>query len=207
VEAHEPAARDDDGRDAVGHGVAHLEGDVTIPVAVGRESERHLDPRTRGEMWQTIRELVAGGATVLLTTQYLDEADQLADRVAVIDKGRKVAEGTPEELKANVGSATLHLTMSEPREAPRALQLLEGTLARSPLLNPEQGRLTIAMDDADEAASVFIALREAGISVESLGVQRPTLDEVFLALTGEQVSDADAEHSNNGQSRSAQEAR
>ncbi len=154
------------------------------PLIFLDEPTTGLDPRTRGQMWDTIRELVADGCTVLLTTQYLDEADQLADRIAVIDRGRKVAEGTPDELKTSVGDSTLQLQL-----AAGADQALAGAIARrvigiEPVLTPESGRMNVALDDADRAADVLIGLREAGIGITSVSVAKPTLDEVFLAITG-----------------------
>ncbi|BCJ73639.1 daunorubicin resistance protein DrrA family ABC transporter ATP-binding protein [Catellatospora sp. IY07-71] len=154
------------------------------PLIFLDEPTTGLDPRTRGQMWDTIRELVAGGCTVLLTTQYLDEADQLAGRIAVIDRGRKVAEGTPDELKASVGNSTLRLRLTEPADQPVAAQVVRRLLGEDPVLSPESGRLNVALDAADRAADVLISLREAGVGVTSVSVDAPTLDEVFLALTG-----------------------
>jgi len=165
------------------------------PLIFLDEPTTGLDPRTRGQMWDTIRALVADGSTILLTTQYLDEADQLADRIAVIDRGRKVAEGTPEQLKAQVGNSTLQLTLSDAAEVPAASAVIRRLLDEEPVLTPEAGRVNVPLSDADQAADVLIALRQQDISVSSLNVQQPTLDEVFLALTGhdtgEGADDAD----------------
>jgi ABC-2 type transport system ATP-binding protein len=154
------------------------------PLIFLDEPTTGLDPRTRGQMWDTIRELVADGCTVLLTSQYLDEADQLADRIAVIDRGRKVAEGTPEELKASVGNSTLRLRLTDSADQSLAADVVRRLLGEDPVLTPESGRMNVALADADRAADVLIGLREARIGIASVSVEAPTLDEVFLALTG-----------------------
>lgn len=159
------------------------------PLIFLDEPTTGLDPRTRGQMWDTIRELVAQGSTILLTTQYLDEADQLADRIAVIDRGRKVAEGTPDQLKAGVGSSTLHLRMAEREQTGRAAEIVERVLGEAPVLTPEAGGLTIALSDANQTADVLIALRQGAVDITTAAVRQPTLDEVFLTLTGHHAED------------------
>jgi ABC-2 type transport system ATP-binding protein len=154
------------------------------PLIFLDEPTTGLDPRTRGQMWDTIRALVRGGATVLLTTQYLDEADQLADRIAVIDRGTKVAEGTPDELKASVGNSTLHVRLEDRARTAEAAALVERILGEEPVLTPEAGGLNIALADANRAADVLIAFREVNLAISTASVRQPTLDEVFLALTG-----------------------
>ena len=162
------------------------------PLIFLDEPTTGLDPRTRGQMWDTIRDLVAGGCTIMLTTQYLDEADQLADRVAVIDQGRKVAEGTPEELKSSVGNSTLQLELAAGADHELARQVVRRVLAREPVLTPESGRMNVPLDAADAAADVLIGLRQAGLSIRAVSVAKPTLDEVFLALTGHDAGEAEA---------------
>ena len=130
------------------------------PLIFLDEPTTGLDPRTRGQMWDTIRSLVADGSTVLLTTQYLDEADQLADRVAVIDRGRKVAEGTPDELKTSVGASTLQLRLEDPDQLSPAAEILERVLRQEPVSTPEAGGLNVALEAADQAADALIALRQ-----------------------------------------------
>ncbi|MFZ0383430.1 MAG: ATP-binding cassette domain-containing protein [Solirubrobacteraceae bacterium] len=161
------------------------------PLIFLDEPTTGLDPRTRGQMWGTIRGLVADGCTVLLTTQYLDEADQLADRISVIDRGRKVAEGTPDELKSSVGDSTLQLQLAAGADHELAAQVVRRVIGQEPVLTPESARMNVPLDVADDAADVLIALRQADIPIASVSVAKPTLDEVFLALTGHDAGEGD----------------
>lgn len=154
------------------------------PLIFLDEPTTGLDPRTRGQMWEVIRDLVGGGSTVLLTTQYLDEADQLAARIAVIDRGRVVAEGTADDLKASVGTAALQLRLSDPAQTGEALATVQAVLGIEATANPEASRLTAPMADPDRVTDLLVALRERGIRLAEVSVQKPTLDEVFLTLTG-----------------------
>jgi ABC-2 type transport system ATP-binding protein len=168
------------------------------PLIFLDEPTTGLDPRTRGQMWDTIRELVATGSTVLLTTQYLDEADQLADRIAVIDHGKVVAEGTGDELKASVGASSLQLRLEDAADTADALTAIERMLGVRGTLSPEAARITAPMADPNRIADLLITLRESGIRVTELSVQKPTLDEVFLTITGKPATagedeDADAQ--------------
>ena len=165
------------------------------PLIFLDEPTTGLDPRTRGQMWDTIRRLVANGSTVLLTTQYLDEADQLADRIAVIDRGRVVAEGTAPELKASVGQASLVLRLSDGAELGLARETVDRVLGVSAIVSPEAARLTVPMSDPDRVTDLLLGFRESGVRLSEFSVQQPTLDEVFLTLTGTGASsaaDADA---------------
>jgi ABC-2 type transport system ATP-binding protein len=154
------------------------------PLIFLDEPTTGLDPRTRGQMWDTIRDLVANGCTVLLTTQYLDEADQLADRIAVIDRGVKVAEGTSDELKASVGRSTLTLGLVDPTQIAAAAEIAGRLLGEQPSLSPEARRLSLPLQRSEQAVDVLVALRERGIGIDSFNVQKPSLDEAFMILTG-----------------------
>ncbi|WP_203601799.1 ATP-binding cassette domain-containing protein [Streptomyces sp. SID9727] len=140
-----------------------------------------LDPRGRAEVWAAVRSLVGGGTTVLLTTQYLEEADRLADRISLIDGGRVAAEGTADELKARVGGDRLDVVVRDAAQVARAAALLDGGRVTDP------DRRTVGAPAADRVAVLTRAVRalaDAGIEAEDIAVRRPTLDEVFLALTG-----------------------
>jgi ABC-2 type transport system ATP-binding protein len=164
------------------------------PLIFLDEPTTGLDPRTRGQMWDTIRDLVANGCTVLLTTQYLDEADQLADRIAVIDRGVKVAEGTSDDLKTSVGRSTLTLGLVDPVQNAAAAELTAQIVGEMPTFSPEARRLSVPLQRSDQAVDVLITLRERGIAIDSVNVQKPSLDEVFMALTGHGTTDDDTEH-------------
>ncbi|MFD0673530.1 ATP-binding cassette domain-containing protein [Cohnella sp. GCM10027633] len=154
------------------------------PLIFLDEPTTGLDPRTRSQMWDTIRRLVKTGSTVVLTTQYLDEADQLADRIAVIDRGHVVAEGTVDELKASVGNSSLHLRVEDPGTIEEARRTIEQVLNVPSSITSEARKITAPMADADLVTDLLIALRAKGIHLAEMSVQKPTLDEVFLTITG-----------------------
>jgi len=157
---------------------------LQAPLIFLDEPTTGLDPRTRIQMWESIRRLVSSGSTILLTTQYLDEADQLADRIAVIDHGRVVAEGTPRELKAAVGKATLHLQLADEKDTAEAVRITQ-TVLNAKASTPEPAHVTAPMADPERVTDLLVALREAKIHLATVSMQEPTLDEVFLALTGD----------------------
>jgi ABC-2 type transport system ATP-binding protein len=141
-----------------------------------------LDPRSRGEIWDAVRGLVADGTTVLLTTQYLDEADQLADDIAVVDHGRVIATGTPDRLKASIGDR-LDVVLDDPADAGAAAGVLHALTGAHPALDGP--RLSVPLPDrAVRLADVVRELDRAGVAAADAGIRRPTLDEVFLRLTG-----------------------
>lgn len=134
-------------------------------------------------MWDTIRHLVASGSTVLLTTQYLEEADQLADRIAVIDRGKVVAEGAPNELKNSVGVASLQLKVEKSADVAAAENVVQ-VILHAETQRPEPTLITAPMAHPDKVTDLLVALRSQNLALAEVSVQKPTLDEVFLALTG-----------------------
>ena len=192
--------------DAAGRLVKHYSGgmrrrlDIAASIVVSPElmfldePTTGLDPRSRNQVWDIIRTLVDEGTTILLCTQYLDEADQLADGIAVIDHGRVIAEGTPAQLKASVGSGALHVRLLDPAQRPEAERLLARELS-SVHLEPDPAALSASCADADRAAAAVAELARSGVRIGDFSLGQPTLDEVFLALTGhtaeEQTADED----------------
>ncbi|MHC3475168.1 ATP-binding cassette domain-containing protein [Streptomyces sp. 7R007] len=158
------------------------------PVMLLDEPTTGLDPRSRNELWRFVRERVDDGTTVLLTTQYMDEAEHLADRIVVINKGRVIAEGTADQLKEQTGGATLEVRVADRRDVERTAALLAEVSATPPRTEPEQGLVSIpAAEGVELLLDTGRRLQDAGIAVEDLGTRRPTLDEVFLALTGDET--------------------
>ncbi|WP_076473783.1 ATP-binding cassette domain-containing protein [Micromonospora avicenniae] len=149
-----------------------------------------LDPRSRNQVWEIVRAVVAHGTTVLLTTQYLDEADQLAGRIAVVDHGRVIAEGTPGELKSSIGAGTVHLRLRDAAQRPEAEKVLQAALGVPVQLEADSLALTARVGSegndlaaGEQAARALADLARAGIVVDDFSLGQPSLDEVFLALT------------------------
>jgi ABC-2 type transport system ATP-binding protein len=161
---------------------------VTPELMFLDEPTTGLDPRSRNQVWDIIRAMQAGGTTILLCTQYLDEADQLADGIAVIDHGRVIAEGTPGQLKASVGSGALHVRLLDPEQRPEAERMLSRELG-TVHLEPDPAALSASCADSDRAAEAIADLSRSGIRVASFSLGQPSLDEVFLALTGHTAED------------------
>ncbi|MPZ86897.1 MAG: ATP-binding cassette domain-containing protein [Nitriliruptorales bacterium] len=157
---------------------------VTPELIFLDEPTTGLDPRSRNYVWDIVRALVASGTTVLLTTQYLDEADQLADRIAVIDRGKVIAEGTSSQLKASVGSGVLHVRLLDPDQRPDAEGLLARILEVPIRLESDPAALSARVSDADRVAHALTELSRSSVVVSNFALGQPSLDEVFLALTG-----------------------
>ncbi len=162
---------------------------VTPQLMFLDEPTTGIDPRSRNQVWDIIRTLVAGGTTILLTTQHLEEADQLADRIAVIDTGKVIAEGTPGQLKAQVGTGALKVRVADPARREEAAEILGRTLMTEVIRESDSAALTVRLEDESRAASALIALQDSGLSVETFALGQPSLDEVFLALTGHKTAD------------------
>jgi ABC-2 type transport system ATP-binding protein len=171
---------------------------VTPDLLFLDEPTAGLDPRSRNQVWDIVRALKAGGTTVLLTTQYLEEADQLADRIAVIDHGKVIAEGTPRELKASLGSSTLHVRLSHPERREEAERILAGVLSAGVRRESDPAALSARIAGTDKATEALAALGRAGLPVAEFSLGQPSLDEVFLALTGRAPGDGGAEAGKEG---------
>ncbi|WP_156724997.1 ATP-binding cassette domain-containing protein [Streptomyces apocyni] len=148
-----------------------------------------LDPRGRGEVWDAVRALVADGTTVLLTTQYLDEADKLASQITVIDQGRAIADDTPDGLKSEVGGDRIEVVVRETADIPRAWQVLSGVCSEAPETDHGERRVHGLVHDRVAALTEAARrLRDEGVAVEDIGLRRPSLDDVFLRLTGHRTA-------------------
>ncbi len=148
-----------------------------------------LDPRTRLDLWGIIRELIAGGTTILLTTQYLEEADELADKIAVIDRGKVIAEGTSNQLKAKLGGDVVEFELHKLSDSPKALKAMSALAKKQP--TTDESGLTITVPVSNGSKGLLAVVREldkAGIEPSALSLHRPSLDDVFLSLTGEKAS-------------------
>jgi ABC-2 type transport system ATP-binding protein len=148
-----------------------------------------LDPKSRSQVWELVRRLVAAGTTVLLTTQYLDEADELTDRIAVIDHGQLIAEGTSSELKAAVGSGALHVRLGDPRMRDRAARLLGEALGVEVHPQSDPAVLSATVADSGRVAAALAELSVSDVAIAEFALGQPSLDEVFLALTGHATAD------------------
>jgi oleandomycin transport system ATP-binding protein len=152
-----------------------------------------LDPRSRGDVWTMIRDLVTEGTTVLLTTQYLDEADRLANEIAVIDRGSVIASGTSSELKAKVGGQTLDVRPTDPADLVRVSEIVAAAVGRPPVATEEDpGLLSVAVEDPEALPTVVAKLQAESIRVTELALRLASLDEVFMALTGHSTAEAEA---------------
>jgi len=162
---------------------------VTPELMFLDEPTTGLDPRSRNQVWDIVRALVGQGTTVLLCTQYLDEADQLAERIAVIDHGKVIAEGTPAQLKASVGQGALHVRLLDADQRPEAARVLSRVLDAEPSLETDPAALSAPVARADRATEAVAELARAGIGLASFSLAQASLDEVFLALTGHPAED------------------
>ena len=169
---------------------------VTPELLFLDEPTTGLDPRNRNQVWDIIRSMASGGTTVLLTTQYLDEADQLADRIAVIDDGKVIAEGTPGELKNSVGSGVMRLRLRDPEARPEARRVLSRSLGVAVESPSDPVALLARVSEPERVPDALAEVSRAGIALTDFSLGQPSLDEVFLALTGhlaEEGTDNDEE--------------
>ena len=166
---------------------------ATPPVLFLDEPTTGLDPRSRVELWEVLRELVDEGTTLLLTTQYLEEADQLADRIVVIDRGQVIAEGTPLELKDSSGAAAVVITVSRASDLPAAENLVR-SLVSEVHVDHNARQLTAAANGLKDMTRIAAIFEDSGIEFDDLGLKRPSLDDVFLHLTGHRAEAEEAQN-------------
>ena len=166
------------------------------------EPSTGLDPASRLGLWRMVRDQVASGVTVLLTTQYLEEADQLADQIAVIDSGQVIANGTPDDLKRKVGLEHLEVGLASPDELPALLRALSEVAGGEPAVGENGRSVSVPLIDGMEAiAAVATVLHAEGIAVQDFALRRPSLDDVFLTLTGRSAATAVPDTPNSGGSK------
>lgn len=170
------------------------------PVLFLDEPTTGLDPRSRTDLWEVIRELTTSGTTVLLTTQYLEEADQLAHQILVIDHGKAIAQGTADQLKAKVGDDRIEITLADPAHAAEVIAVL-GRFASGPVVESRRGRAITAPINGgvSDLAKVIEAFNGTAVSISEIGLRRPTLDDVFLTLTGRSAADMSVDTDGEGE--------
>ncbi|MGA5184372.1 ATP-binding cassette domain-containing protein [Streptomyces pseudogriseolus] len=167
---------------------------LTPAVLFLDEPTTGLDPRSRGEVWDSVRALVAGGTTVLLTTQYLEEADRLASRVTVIDRGRSIADDSPDGLKNRVGGDRVEVVVAERADIPRVVKVVARVADGEPEAHETELRVHAPVTDRVTALTdVARTLQDEGVRVEDIGLRRPSLDDVFLRLTGHRTETTEKE--------------
>ncbi|MEU0579458.1 ATP-binding cassette domain-containing protein [Streptomyces griseoincarnatus] len=167
---------------------------LTPAVLFLDEPTTGLDPRSRGEVWDSVRALVAGGTTVLLTTQYLEEADRLASRITVIDRGRSIADDTPDGLKNRVGGDRVEVVVAERSDIPRVVKVVARVADGEPESDETELRVHAPVTDRVSALTdVARTLQDEGVRVEDIGLRRPSLDDVFLRLTGHRTETTEKE--------------
>ncbi|MYE26581.1 MAG: ATP-binding cassette domain-containing protein [Chloroflexi bacterium] len=158
-----------------------------------------LDARARIAMWATIRQLVSDGTTLLLTTQYLEEADELADQIVVIDQGRVIAEGTADQLKANMAADFIDITVANPQQTVMASQLLQPLSDEAPQTDEQRGHVSIAVESGAQSIAEVVRLLDAkSVSIAELNLRRPSLNDVFLSITGHEIVEEEAKPKRRG---------